>query len=195
MSAVPRSCLSTLYKSTGVTHDTPEVSPMTPQARAKRLAGCQDVEGLFGRAPLIALVDHRLQSKDVHILNLLSFATRNKGNAAIAFNELAWAVGSSRSTVIRSILRLESCGYIEAARSHNKRNAYRVNGLVRTGTVSTLAAANPAAVPTARRGKPTVLCPTCRQMRYGLLRVGYCRSCNWKRNVRAVFHEEMAKTA
>lgn len=166
---------------------------MTPQERAKRLAGCEKIDGLFGRAPLLALVDHRLESTDVHILSLIAFASRYSGAASIGFNELAWASNSSRRTVIRSIKTLNLLGYISVEKAHNRRNTYRINGL--RSSLSQPQVHVDAIDVIAKKVKPTVLCPTCGKMRYGLLRAGYCRACNWKRNVRAVFHEEMAATA
>ena len=122
-----RNSALTLYKEGGVSHDTPGVSGTTPQEMAERIAGKQGAS-LFGRNSLVSVVDNRLPDKGFRILALLS-AVCWDAPVQLAFEEIAFAVDSSRPQVIRHLKVLESNGYITVRRSRNRRNEYSVIGV------------------------------------------------------------------
>jgi hypothetical protein len=122
----------------------------------------------------------------------------NSGLVSISHSSLAIICGASRQQVQACIVKLRGLQLIEPDGPPIKQvQPYRIlhARAIPTGAATTAEPANPGSIHVQSRVKPAVLCPTCRQMRYGLLRAGYCRSCNWKRNVRAVVREELAATA
>jgi hypothetical protein len=184
---------SSLYKETGVSHDTPNVgsgvSPTTPQDLARRVAGRRDGAEIFGRHSLVSVVDERLADKAFRILALLECCCWD-APAQLAFEEIAFAVNSSRPQVIRHVGLLESAGYITVKRSHNKRNEYAVPGV--TGVRVRGRAVNASVVAVAETPRPTVKCPECSKSVPSLLRVGWCRACNWERKVERIADKRIA---
>lgn len=180
---------SSLYKETGVSHDTPKVgsgvSPTTPQELARKVAGRCDGAEIFGRHSLVSVVDERLPDKAFRILALLECCCWD-APAQLAFEEIEFAVNSSRPQVIRHIGLLESAGYIAVQRSHNKRNEYSVPGV--TGVRVRGRAVNAVVAPVVKKPepRPTVKCPECSRAVPSLLRVGWCRACNWERKVERI---------
>jgi DNA-binding Lrp family transcriptional regulator len=185
---------SSLYKETGVSHDTPGtplgVSPTTPQDLARKVAGRRDGATIFGRHSLVSVVDERVPDKGFRILALLECCCWD-APTRLAFEEIAAAVNSSRPQVIRHIRALESLGYITVRRAHNKRNEYAVPGVTGVRVRGTVVA--PVVVEKPKR--ITVQCPKCSRPVPALLRVGWCRACNWELKVRRIAQDEMRKTA
>lgn len=118
--------ISPLYIRTGVNFATSEVSKLTPQIRAKGYARRQEVETAFGRTPLIATVDGRLSDRGLRVLSLLAVRALKTRRIAVSFDEVAFAIGCSRSTAIRSLGELQELGYIRADKRHNCRNVYEL---------------------------------------------------------------------
>ena len=140
----------------------------------------------FAMIDAAVLADLELSATSKLVFQAMTMESYSSGQIAISHQGIAKLCGSHRTTVQDALKQLCSHGLIETMGNPEKQvQRYKLN------VVPTKAGLTPAV----RRPKPTVLCQTCGKLRYGLLRVGYCRSCNWKRNVRAVFHEEMAKTA
>jgi hypothetical protein len=120
------------------------------------------------------------------VLASMLMESYSSGEIAISHQAIAKLCGACRMTVLDSLRVLAARGMIEKFGTPEKQiQRYKLNVIP----------AQAGSTPVVSRPKPNVLCPTCGKMRYGLLRAGYCRACNWKRNVRAVFHEELAATA
>lgn len=186
---------SSLYKESGVVHDTPEVSPTTPQEMAKRVSGNPNGAERFGRHTLVSVVDGRVCDKAFRVLTLLECCAWD-APIRLAFEEIAEAVNSSRAQVIRHVKLLETLTYISVKRAHNQRNEYAVPGVTGMKIRGRKLAVAPAEV------KPKVelpRCPKCRKLCGGLLKVGWCRSCNFDmkldRKIDARIDERVRKTA
>lgn len=133
----------------------------------------------FGRTDADALLDPGLHSDAKVILGILSLKTLSGGRSSIGVRALGRFIGKGRSTVQRRIADLVVHGDIRIGKTANgQRSWYELTSPVFAGKGIAQTPAKPAAVPTERRSKPSVICPRCRQPRGGLLRVGHCRSCN-----------------
>jgi DNA-binding Lrp family transcriptional regulator len=182
---------SSLYKETGVSHDTPGVSPTTPQDRARRISGHPKGAERFGRHTLVSVVDGRLSDKAFRLLALLECCAWD-APIRLAFEEMAEAIDSSRPQVIRHVKALESVGYIAVRRTHNQRNEYSVVGI--TGT-KIRGRKLEVAAPETKPAKELVRCPKCSKNCGGLLKAGWCRGCNADLKVRRIVRDEMRKSA
>lgn len=118
---------SILYKEQGVSHDTPGVSPTTPLEIATKVGGKLG-PSLFGRTSLVAVVDVRVPDKAYRIYGLLAAVCWDLP-VQLAYEEIAFAVDSSRPQVIRHVKALEGCGYVAVKRTRNRRNEYSVPGV------------------------------------------------------------------
>jgi len=153
-----KNSLLLLYKEGGVVHDTPGVSPTTPLEIARRISGRSEVSRLFGRISLISIVDSRIADKAHRVFALIA-ACSWRVPCVLAYEEIAFAVNSSRVQVIRHVGALEGLGYIAVTRARNQRNAYSVPGM------------------TPQSPSPSVECPSCHKPCRRLGKAGVCRGC------------------
>lgn len=182
---------SSLYKEAGVSHDTPGVSPTTPQDLARKVSGSANGAERFGRHTLVSVVDGRVSDKAFRVLALLECCAWD-APIRLAFEEIAESVNSSRPQVIRHIKALEERGYIAVRRTHNQRNEYSVVGITGMQIRGRKLEVTPEVKPAA---KELVRCPKCSKNCGGLLKAGWCRGCNAELKVRRIVREEIRKTA
>lgn len=136
------------------------------------------------------LADRELPPAAKLAFEAMTMESYSSGQIAISHQAIARLCGIGRITVLDSLKRLVSKGLIEKIGEPQKQiQRYKLN----------VAPARSGSTPVVSRPKPTVLCPKCRKLRGGLLRVGVCRSCSRKYEIRTIAREvaveEIAKTA
>lgn len=156
-------------KNTGVTGDTPGVSPMTPQNIAKVVSGRADGGAIWGRSSLVSIVDRRILDKAHRILDLIG-ACSFQGPMPLGLDEIAWAVNCSRSSAIRHVRNLEKLGYLAVRRTRNRRNEYAVGGAGGSAQAAETG-------PNQSRVSAVRECERCRRVVRGLAKTGWCRGC------------------
>jgi hypothetical protein len=165
---------SLLYKRTGDKNVTPGMTKMSPQERAKALLHGRpmNVEALWGKVPLLSVVDDKLSHFAFRVLALFSVKPLSGDVIELSHKEIAEAMTCSERQAIRGVIELEHAQYVEVARRRNIRNSYWLNP-ARTG-----AASSPAGV--AQRpmaSHAAVTCGRCRKPCRKLGKTGWCRSC------------------
>jgi hypothetical protein len=73
-----------------------------------------------------ALCDSRPSKGDCQVLAVISGHVDSDGEAWPGVNRIAAKAGIHRSTVLRSVERLEAWGYVEVARERGRSNLYRI---------------------------------------------------------------------
>jgi hypothetical protein len=134
-----------------------------------------NVEALWGKVPLLGIVDGNLSHFAFRVLALFSVKPLSGDVIELSHKEIAGAMTCSRRQAIRVVVELERAEYIEVARRHNMRNSYRLI-LANAGSVASIPAGAVLAVdlkaPTA-----AVKCGRCRKMCRRVGNAGWCRSC------------------
>jgi hypothetical protein len=168
---------SYLYKSTGDKNVTPGMTKMSPQERAKALLHGRpmNVEALWGKVPLLGVVDDNLSHFAFRVLALFSVKPLSGDVIELSHKEIAEAMTCSERQAIRGVAELERAKYVEVSRRHNIRNSYRLN-LATAGSV----ASTPAGVALAvalKAPEAAVKCGRCRRPCCKVGKAGWCRSC------------------
>lgn len=140
-----------------------------------------------------AMIDEKVLSRrdltayDKIVLAVMHMESYGSGGVAISHQVIARKGGMSRSQVIFSIRRLENAGLISRNGATVKQvQPYRLPAAAKIqhqGTDRTTSS------------RPAITCPKCSMRCRGLLRVGWCRACNWKLKIRRVVVEEIARIA
>lgn len=162
--------------------------------RQERLRG-------FAMVPCDVLVDPRLNHSDIRVYAVL--AASRKGTAASLGTRLIARYGCMGQTLaVESARRLKACGYVDVTCGKNGGRAeYRLTSQYfaaaenhSIGVGLNESEERPAAGVKSSQPPPVIHCPLCHNRCRGLLKVGWCRSCNWEKKVRKVVHQEIAKT-
>ena len=135
------------------------------------------------------LTDLRLTLLDVRIYGVLA-ACRKGRKSEIGSRLIAKYVGASRNPVLAGIKRLAGAGYLEIAQSPRRRAVYTLTDPVFVKSGSVHESPDSAAIDPLS-STPTLHCPLCHDRCRGLLKVGWCRSCNWKKRVQKIVREEL----
>ena len=135
-----------------------EYHPRHPWRLPAVSAAASEVSRLFGRISLISIVDSRIGDKAHRVFALIA-ACSWRVPCALAYDEIAFAVNSSRVQVIRHVGALEGLGYIAVTRARNRRNEYSVPGM------------------TPQSPSQSVECPSCHKPCRRLGKAGVCRGC------------------
>jgi hypothetical protein len=167
---------SYLYKSTGDKNVTPGMTKMSPQERAKALlrGRSMNVEALWGKVPLLGVVDDNLSHFAFRVLALFSVKPLSGDVVELSHKEIAEAMTCSERQAIRVVAELERGKYVEVSRRHNIRNSYRLKP-ANTGSVVSTAARVVVAV--ALTSPNAVKCGRCRIRCRKVGKAGWCRSC------------------
>ena len=144
----------------------------------------------FGRVPAEVRRDRRLTHCDVHLYAELAGSERG-GVANIGERLLSKLVRIKRRSVRESMARLIQCGYVAVEQRNERCRAYyRLTDPI----FSVPAFAEPAEP--VSFVSPLITCPKCKKPCGGLLKTGWCRSCNWYVKmdglVRRVVRQEIA---
>jgi hypothetical protein len=168
---------SYLYKSTGDKNVTSGMTKMSPQERAKALLHGRpmNVEALWGKVPLLGIVDDNLSHFAFRVLALFSVKPLSGDVIELSHKEIAEAMTCSKRQAIRVVAELERAEYVEVARRHNIRNSYRLN-LANTGAVASIPAGVVLAVDL-KAPNAAVKCGRCRKPCRKVGKAGWCRSC------------------
>ncbi len=149
----------------------------------------------FAMIPGEVLFDRRMDHRDLRVYAAMVYF-RNGEGGEVGSRRLAGASRVDRRTLSKVQGRLVEFGHIERNTNGKARATYRL-----TATVFSIPSFTDAGVEVNLDPIDLVQCPKCHNHCGGLLKVGWCRRCNWTVRVRdaarQVFHEEVAaeKTA
>lgn len=143
----------------------------------------------WSKIPDSVLFDGRISFAARCVYATLAGSAHRGGTATIGQRRVAGLLGSHQETVLLAIRELEKVGHVELIGSGQARRGYRLmSGL--SGSAADSVPEGHGSGRTQRRVKPSLICPKCHQKRHGLLRVGWCRPCNWNLKVRKLAREE-----
>lgn len=154
------------------------------------IVGSSRGEKLWGRGPLLAIVNQALSDAGYRFLNLLSVPGIE--GTAVPVEELAAAMGWSKRKVEKKLAEIVRLGVIEVSRAPNQPNAYRLkegvfNHMRRETRTERVMKAKPKFHP----------CESCRRLTP--MKAIYCKTCLRDKRVeqisRRVAREEIAKPA
>lgn len=176
----------------------PSIQYLRGRARGPSSGPATDPTSTFAMKPGEVLFDDRLNHRDLHVYDVLAYH-RCGAQVSVGERRLAGAARIKRRSLREILVKLAECGHLEIKKA-SKLGA-RAHYLL---TSKLFASSEIAEVPTSNKGKELVpkertdmaallRCPKCAKRCRQLLRVGYCRSCRWKDNVRVVVREEIAK--
>lgn len=125
----------------------------------------------FAKVPVGVIFDPRLSNGDVRVYAALAFFGRFEFSSASP-RLIADRLSVDRRNVRDSLKRLSERGHIEAMSSGARvRRRYQLT---------------PAAAPLVTHRREQVTCGRCGERCFGLLKVGWCRACNWRLKVERV---------
>jgi DNA-binding Lrp family transcriptional regulator len=132
-------------------------------------------------------LNRTLNATDRDVYGAICVCLRGRsGSIDVSQQEIGEFLNLSARQVRRSIRRLSESGALKTRRQRGGPSIFEI-----------------AFVPAARKRvsqkaageeNPAVTCPKCHKRCHGLLKVGWCRSCNWKNKVRRIVREEMNGT-
>jgi hypothetical protein len=143
----------------------------------------------FGKVPGKILTDPALTAVDIRVYGFLAFCERS-GSATVGIRRIAKMIHAVPRKVQESLRRLVSAGYVaKNSRLTGKRTIYRL------GKATSNEGGKQEVAGEVGQAEPRIMvrCPECGQRRGGLLKVGWCRSCNWGKKVRKIVREEIAE--
>jgi hypothetical protein len=146
----------------------------------------------FAMIPADVLTDARLSARDVRVYALLA-CTRRGCYASIGRQRLAKYVHADRRGIRASIKSLIGSGHIEERQDGRQRSRFRLTSEWFSGKSPGEAEVTPA--PDVEAPAELLRCPKCSRSCRGLLKVGWCRSCNAELKVRRIVRDEIRKTA
>ena len=107
-----------------------------------------------------------------------------------------------KSIAERSMARLRDCGYVQAEIKPKARTAYRLTARqfgVNLPVDEDLEGIEQKSCNKITDSRPIKICPLCHKKRRGMMKVGWCRTCNTDKRMRKVardvVREEAAKSA
>ncbi len=143
--------------------------------------------------PLEVGSDPRLTARDVRVYLALS-ASRRGADVTVGVRRIAQYSRVGFRKIGTILGKLEKYGHIaiEPAEKNGARARYHLTApLFSKVTVGVEASGEGDFL-----AKPELLrCPRCHKRCGGLLKVGWCRSCNWEVKVRKITRDEMSKSA
>jgi hypothetical protein len=134
-----------------------------------------NVEALWGKVPLLGIVDDSLSHFAFRVLSLFSVKPLSGDVIELSHKEIAEAMTCSKRQAIRVVAELERAEYVEVSRRHNIRNSYRLK-IGNTGAVASIPAGVVLAVDL-KAPSATVKCGRCRKPCRKVGKAGWCRSC------------------
>lgn len=154
----------------------------------------------FAMIPEAVLLDRRLTATEIRVYAVMACARRgpyvNMGERRIAERSRV-----ARRTLRKCLRKLRECGLVDSGhRVGGQRAQYRLTSPL-FGAEKQAIGADPGQADASKEGRAVPLvCGKCHQACRGLLKIGICRSCNWKNRVahiaegvgRRVAREEIA---
>jgi hypothetical protein len=128
----------------------------------------------FSMEPGEVLFDRRLTHRDHHVYNILAYY-RSGPSVNVGERRLAGACGISRRDFREVRDKLSNCGHLECVNEKGSRERGRYRLTSPTFAIPAFADVGVEIGFVA----PMVTCPKCGKRCGGLLKVGWCRSCNW----------------
>jgi hypothetical protein len=149
----------------------------------------------FAMVPEEVRRDGRLTHRDLHVYMELAGA-RKGSNANIGERLLAKYCRIDRRGVRESVGRLVEFGHaVIGERGKRKRGFYRLTAALFSGKAvesgGNAMGANEEKGSKLAVRRELVRCPVCSTLCRQILKVGWCRKCNWKREVRKVVDERI----
>lgn len=144
--------------------------------------------------PLAVLADPRLKPLDIRVYGFLASCRRGEV-VTVGARRIASSIHATTRKIGESVDRLAAAGHVATKNSgRGRRNVYSLTSQLFTKNTKNSeefeqAETSPDLSDTAVK---LVACPKCHTRCKGLLRIGWCRSCNWKLKVRRIVREEMA---
>ncbi len=150
---------------------------MSPQEKAQKfLGGRANVQKIWGKAYLLAIMDANLSDFAFRVLELFAIPTLSGDPVTLSFEQIAEAMSRSERQVKRVVRELEGRKYVAISRQHNCRNAYMLNLAV--AEIEEQPAVPIKASPTlASKPKALLHCANCRRAVAGLDKAAWCRTC------------------
>ena len=141
----------------------------------------------FAMVPEAVLSDPNLNHRDVHVYCILA-AGRRGPLVSIGGRRIGQGARIARRSVRTSISKLVDGGHVEiiegvkGSRARYKLTSPLFSGVkVDQASTSSRQAKKKSTIPEV----DWIFCPLCQQRRPKLLKVGWCRSCNWSKRVQA----------
>jgi hypothetical protein len=145
----------------------------------------------FAMIPLEVGSDPRLTAHDVRVYFALA-GSRKGAEAAVGMRRIAKICRIGYRKIGKHLRRLEQFGHIEITVGVNgERARYRLTSPL-FGEKQAIGAESGDVEEGKQGGRTSLKCGKCGQVCRGLLKVGWCRSCNWKLKIRHVVREEIA---
>ncbi len=154
----------------------------------------------FAMVPGEVLFDRRLRHDDVHGYAVMAYF-RDNARVNTGQRRLAEAAGVSRRVMRRILSRLIEFGYIEIVKkgSGQAQTVYGLKSALFTKRSTAKPSIGAELGDTPAEEKPVsgprelVRCPLCDTRCRQVLKVGWCRKCNWKREVGKVVDERLIR--
>ena len=145
------------------------------------------------------LYDTNLSTTARCVYAMLAGSSRNGSAVKLGQRRIGQKLGIHKETVGSALKELEAAGHVGISGEGQARRSYSLRPVALAGPIVPAVPAKSGSIRDQRRVKPSVLCPRCHKDRFGLLRVGICRSCNLDikldRKVVAAVREELRATA
>ncbi len=140
--------------------------------------------------PWAAGIDPRLKHLDVRVLFILRGSQWTGKPVEMGRRLIARYACAGQKAVGESLRRLEACGWIESNQGkRGDRARYRVHAVKFAAEVER----RPEKVDVPKVKRVLVPCPVCGVRCRQILKVGWCRKCNWKREVGKVVDEKITE--
>ena len=187
-----KKAISSLYKEQGVIHATPGVASMRPLDRAKRVSGRSDPSKVFAMDSLLSIVDSGISDAAFRVKSLVTACSWD-GPCPLTYDNIADALGKSRSQIIRIMNPLIAAGHVVVQKGRNRANLYSVPRAAAARAEAQSPDSPAIATPKPmKRAVSLNSCPKCHRDRQKLRKTGMCGHCERDERTRRIAREEIA---
>lgn len=153
--------------------------------------GCQ-VTPTFGMIPLNVLTDSELSHRDIVVYGFLACGRRGKF-VSVGTRRIAECIHADRRNVKASIEQLVKRGHVKIREGPGRR-VYeltsplfsKVNGVDTDNVLDSNDLSESDTPKVAKSSTIKKLCPECHKFRYGQMAIGWCRTCNVRKNMESI---------
>lgn len=157
------------------------------------IAPTVEVHAGWARIPKVVAADVRVSHAAVRVYVALALSERG-GKCSIGLRRICDLSRVDMKTARAAISALVQLGYLKTkAGTNGNRSSYTLTDALFGATQKTVPVAESESLP--KVVMDMVSCPVCHTRVRKLLKVGYCRSCNWARKVRGIVRDEIEKIA
>lgn len=155
-----------------------------------------EVQDGWARIPGVVATDDRISHASIRVYVILALSERG-GRCSIGLRRICELSHVDMKTARSAIATLVQFGHIESkSGAHGGRTSYSLTDTIfGAADAPVIGAESEQKGSTASVPREMVSCPRCAKRVPKLLKVGYCRSCGWKRKVRDIVREEMEASA